>query len=245
MYFRLKKYFDIYFCFSLKHQSLVEEVRYFLYSSFNGVSYAIKNLPNGLEKSVVMIYNYPFRPTWTDSLISSTTIFPELSMSNILKAQLTSSWNLLKLWFLFGLFEISVNSHLSAPTRSKARINSKKPIVPELSRSSVLLLKIKKDILFLTEHKLRMRCLDLKMKIYLKFWDPSLFLLAPEHHVWETMTRVDGREECPELVRGDPSLVMLDEPFEHVNGVGLVNISPGLHLLMYKYTFEDIMKPTC
>ena len=83
--------FDIYFCFSLKHQSLVEEVRYFLYSSFNGVSYAIKNLPNGLEKSVVMIYNYPFRPTWTDSLISSTTIFPELSMSNILKAQLTSS----------------------------------------------------------------------------------------------------------------------------------------------------------
>ena len=36
---------------------------------------------------------------------------------------------------------------------------------------------------------------------------------------------------------------MLDEPFDHVDGVTLVNISPGLHLLMYKYTFEDITKP--
>ena len=35
-------------------------------------------------------------PTFTDSWISSTIIRPELSMSNILKAQETSSWNLVR-----------------------------------------------------------------------------------------------------------------------------------------------------
>ena len=108
--------------------------------------------------------------TWTDWWISSTTMLPELSISNILNAQPISSWNLTKdkklvkrkrpkrdiTWSLnsyyfprpnFLLVQTFVEAtsmsqifciYFVAPTRSRANISSRNPIIPELSLSRVL-----------------------------------------------------------------------------------------------------------
>ena len=48
---------------------------------------------------------------------------------------------------------------------------------------------------------------------------------TPEDHIGEVLARAYGWEECPELMRGDLAFVILDEPFDHVYSLTLINIS--------------------
>ena len=82
--------------------------------------------------------------TSTESLISSTAILPELSISKIRNAQLTSSLNLKSKVSLIKMkFRLSIKmSHFVDPTISIAIINSMNPMLPPPSVSITLCLKI-------------------------------------------------------------------------------------------------------
>ena len=88
----------------MSSESLIEEVGNLVNSSINRVAQAVQDHPNHLSRMivvVVVVVVFPnigtlsgMRSTFTESNISSRTIAPELSTSNNLKAQPTSSWNL-------------------------------------------------------------------------------------------------------------------------------------------------------
>ena len=84
--------------------------------------------------------------TSTESLISSTAILPELSISKIRNAQLTSSLNLKSKVFLIKMkFRLSINmSHFVDPTISIAIISSMNPMLPPPSVSITLYINIAK-----------------------------------------------------------------------------------------------------
>ena len=125
--------------------------------------------------------------TLTDSWISSTTIEPELSTSNILKAQLTSSWNLI-------------------------RENRTIKKVLKLIQLFTLLLPPDLGLISVLEIQWCQSCLC--RESWIRYWGPCWLSdwQAPEHHVGEVLPGVDGGEKRPELFTGHSSLEIFDEP---------------------------------
>ena len=148
--------------------------------------------------------------TWTESLISSTAMLPELSMSKMRNAQLTSSLNLvdyvddgefptLKVLnffthiFSFNTFNSSCFniSHFVDPTISIAIISSVKPIVPPLSVSITLY----SQLLFVS---LSWQIFGFFLYLCLTFLRPRMISSKPEHKVRQICPSRSLWEESPE-----------------------------------------------
>ena len=131
-------------------------------------------------------------------------MFPELSMSNILKAQPTSSWNL-KIDFMteFIIYDecLLISSNKIKSQHQLHESNSARTVAVQGS--------------------------DMTKK-YKNICQIDPFPLhSPEHHIREVLARAYCWEEVPELLGGDLAFVILDKPFDHVNSLTLINISSG------------------